>query len=223
MKARRKRSAQTSPPAPTTRESSAALSRSEAVAVPVAMGGHRWHDDHNHRLLRLGSNEIVGHMLSAYQQHCLIFDDAKIGKGTRIGNFVMIRDHTIIGENCLIGSYVDIEGDVRIGNFVSIQSACYLTRGILIEDEVFLGPRIVTMNDKAICYRRPTQHFNRQAPRILRAARVGGGSVLLPGVTIGENAFIGAGSVVTRDVPDRSILTGNPGRIVGTVPPDQII
>jgi len=162
-------------------------------------------------------------MLSVYQQHCLIFDDAQIGKGTRIGNFVMIRDHTMIGENCSIGSYVDIEGDVRIGDFVSIQSACYLTRGVVIEDEVFLGPRIVTMNDKAICYRRPTQQFNRQAPRILRAARVGGGSVLLPGVTIGENAFIGAGTVVTRDVPDRSILTGNPGRIVGTVPPDQII
>jgi len=162
-------------------------------------------------------------MPSAYQQHCVIFDDAQIGKGTRIGNFVLIRDNTIIGENCLIGSYVDIEGDVRIGNFVSLQSACYLTRGVVIEDEVFFGPRVVTMNDKTISYRRPSQRFERQAPRILRAARIGGGSVLLPGVTIGENAMIGAGTVVTRDVPDRSILAGNPGRIVGSVPLDQII
>jgi UDP-2-acetamido-3-amino-2,3-dideoxy-glucuronate N-acetyltransferase len=162
-------------------------------------------------------------MISAYQQHCVIFDDAQIGNGTRIGNFVMIRDGTVIGRNCLIGSYVDIEGDVRIGDLVSIQSACYLTRGVEIEDEVFFGPRVLTMNDKAICYRRPSLRFDRQSPRILRAARVGGGSILLPGVTIGENALIGAGTVVTRDVPDRSILTGNPGRIVGTVPADQVI
>lgn len=158
-----------------------------------------------------------------YQQHCVIFDDTQIGKGTRIGNFVFIRDNTVIGENCVIGSYVDIEGDVRIGDLVSLQSACYLTRGVVIEDEVFFGPRVVTMNDKSISYRRPALRFERRAPRILRAARVGGGSILLPGVTIGENALIGAGSVVTRDVPDRSILAGNPGRIVGTVPPDQII
>jgi UDP-2-acetamido-3-amino-2,3-dideoxy-glucuronate N-acetyltransferase len=163
------------------------------------------------------------HMLTTYRQHCVILDDAQIGEDTRIGNFVLIRDNTIIGKSCCIGSYVDIEGDVRIGDFVSIQSACYLTRGVLIEDEAFLGPRVVTMNDKTICYRRPSLPFDRRAPRILRAARIGGGSVLLPGVTIGENAFIGAGTVVTRDVPVRGILTSNPGRLVGTVPADQII
>lgn len=162
-------------------------------------------------------------MLTAYRQHCIIFDDAQIGADTRIGNFVLIRDSTIIGKGCCIGSYVDIEGDVRIGDLVSIQSGCYLTRGVRIEDEAFLGPRVVTMNDKAIGYRRPSLRPDPQAPRILRAARVGGGSVLLPGVTVGENAVIGAGTVVTRDVPDRSILAGNPGRIVGTVPHDQII
>jgi acetyltransferase-like isoleucine patch superfamily enzyme len=159
----------------------------------------------------------------AYKQHCVIFDDAQIGNGTRIGNFVLIRDKTIIGENCLIGSYVDIEGDVRIGNFVSLQSGCYLTRGVIIENEVFFGPRVVTMNDKPISYRRTSLQFERRAPRILRAARVGGASVLLPGITIGENALIGAGSVVTRDVPDRTIVVGNPAQIIGSVPADQII
>ena len=118
---------------------------------------------------------------------------------------------------------MDIEGDVRIGNFVSLQSGCYLTRGVIIEDEVFCGPRVVTMNDKPISYRRASLQFERRAPRILRAARVGGASVLFPGTTIGENALVGAGSVVTRDVPDRTIVAGNPARVVGHVAAEAII
>lgn len=155
--------------------------------------------------------------------NCIIFPDVIIGDGTRIGNFVFVRSLTRIGMGCTIGSYVDIEGDVTIGNCVSLQSSCYITRGVTIEDEVFCGPRVTTMNDKRMCYRRSNLKFERSAPRILRAARVGGGSVLLPGVTIGENALVGAGSVVTRDVPDLAIVVGNPARVIGRVPEDQRI
>jgi acetyltransferase-like isoleucine patch superfamily enzyme len=162
-------------------------------------------------------------MPAIYGRNSIISENAQIGEHTRIGNFVFIRDDTIIGHDCVIGSYVDIEGDVRIGDFVSLQSGCYLTRGVVIEDEVFCGPRVVTMNDKPISYRRPVLKFTRQAPRLLRAARIGGGSVLCPGVTIGENAFVGAGSVVTRDVPDRVIVAGNPAVVIGIVSDDQVV
>jgi UDP-2-acetamido-3-amino-2,3-dideoxy-glucuronate N-acetyltransferase len=162
-------------------------------------------------------------MTAIYGRHCIIADDARIGEGTRVGNFVLVRSNTIIGKGCVVGSYLDIEGDVRIGDFVSLQSGCYLTRGVIIEDEVFCGPRIITLNDKAISYHRPSLDFKRQAPRILRAARVGGGSILCPGVTVGENALVGAGSVVTRDVPDRVVVAGNPAVVIGNVQTDQII
>lgn len=153
----------------------------------------------------------------------MIFPDVEIGEGTRLGNFVMIRSSTIIGRECTVGSYVDIEGDVVIGDHVSLQSGVYVTRGVVIEDEVFCGPRVITMNDKRIVHRRPNLTWEKAAPRILRAARVGGGSVLLPGITVGENALVGAGSVVTRDVPDRTIVVGNPARVIGIVPSDHII
>ena len=156
-------------------------------------------------------------------QFTAIFPDVTIGDGTRIGNFVMIRSQTSIGEGCTIGSYVDIEGDVTIGHHVSLQSGCYITRGVVIEDEVFCGPRVITMNDKRIVHRRPGLTFVREGPRIERAARVGGGSVLLPGVTIGSNALVGAGSVVTNNVPPGAIVVGNPARVVGTVRPEDML
>jgi acetyltransferase-like isoleucine patch superfamily enzyme len=146
-----------------------------------------------------------------------------IGERTRLGNFVMIRSNTTIGEGCTIGSYVDIEGEVAIGSNVSLQSGCYITRGVIVEDDVFCGPRVITMNDKRIVHRRPTLSFDRKAPRILRAARVGGGSVLIPGVTVGVNAFVAAGSVVTKDVPDGVIVAGNPARVVGKVRPEELL
>jgi acetyltransferase-like isoleucine patch superfamily enzyme len=162
-------------------------------------------------------------MTAVYGRHCEIFDDVEIGEGTRIGNFVLIRSGTVIGTGCTVGSYVDIEGDVRIGNSVSLQSSCYLTRGVIIEDKVFCGPRLTMLNDKRISYLRASVAFARNPPRILYAARVGGGVTLCPGVTVGENAMVGAGSVVTRDVPARMLVMGNPARVIRPVAADEIL
>jgi UDP-2-acetamido-3-amino-2,3-dideoxy-glucuronate N-acetyltransferase len=93
----------------------------------------------------------------------------------------------------------------------------------VIEREIFCGPRIVTMNDRRMSYRRSAIRFRRSAPRILRAARIGGGAILLPGVTIGENALVGAGAVVVKDVRDRAIVAGNPAEEIGVVEAGEII
>ncbi len=149
--------------------------------------------------------------------YCVIADDVRLPTDIRLGNFVFIRANTTIGSGCTIGSFVDIEGDVDIGDHVSLQSGCYLTRGVVIEDDAFLGPRVITMNDKKMSHRRTSLDFVREAPRVNRAARVGGGSILMPGVVVGVNALVGSGAVVTRSVPDRAIVVGNPARVVGYV------
>ncbi len=156
-------------------------------------------------------------------EHCTIFEHVVVGAETRIGNHVLIRDDTRIGERCTVGSYVDIEGNVTIGDDVSLQSGCYITRGVVIEDKVFCGPRVTTMNDKRIIHMRPRMKPHQTPPRICHGARVGGASVLLPGVTVGRNALVGAGSVVTRNVPENAIVVGNPARVVGEVAAEERI
>lgn len=132
-------------------------------------------------------------------------DDVVIGAGTRVGSMTLIHQGAKIGAGATIGSHCNI-CDCRIGDRVSIQTACHITRGVVIEDDVFIGPRVVTLNDKL-------NGGMMTYPRICRGAKVGGGSVILPGVTIGENAVVGAGSVVTRDVPAGQTVVGNPARV----------
>jgi acetyltransferase-like isoleucine patch superfamily enzyme len=131
-------------------------------------------------------------------------EDVVIGEGTRVGSFTLLHNGARIGEGCTIGSHCNI-CDCIIGRMVSIQTSCHITRGVIIEDDVFIGPGVITLNDK---FKGKELSF----PRICKASKIGGGSVILPGVVIGENAIVGAGSVVTRDVPAGGILLGNPAR-----------
>lgn len=131
-------------------------------------------------------------------------EDVQIGADSRVGSMTLIHQGANIGQGVTIGSHCNICA-CRIGDRVSIQTACHITRGVVIEDDVFIGPGVVTLNDKLT-------GNDLTYPRICRGAKIGGGSVILPGVTIGENATVGAGSVVTKDVPAGATVVGNPAK-----------
>ncbi|MEI6139841.1 MAG: acyltransferase [Mariniphaga sp.] len=134
-----------------------------------------------------------------------------IGNDTRIWQFCVVLKESIIGANCNICSQCFIENDVKIGNNVTIKNGVYLWDGITIEDNVQIGPNVTFTNDK---YPRAKQHFVLQRTLIKRNASIGAASIILGGIIIGENSMIGAGSVVTKDVPDNELWVGNPAKFV---------
>jgi UDP-2-acetamido-3-amino-2,3-dideoxy-glucuronate N-acetyltransferase len=142
--------------------------------------------------------------------HALVDENVSIGEGTRIWAFAHAVSGAIIGEDCNVCDHTFIEGKVRIGNRVTLKCGVYLWDGLVIEDDVFVGPGAVFTNDL-----RPR---SRQVPKeypvtVLRqGCSIGAGAVTLPGLTIGCWAMIGAGSVVTKDVPDFALVAGNPAR-----------
>ncbi|WP_291843169.1 acyltransferase [Maricaulis sp.] len=131
--------------------------------------------------------------------------DVFIGAGTRVGSMTLIHESARIGRGVTIGSHCNICA-CDIGNNVSIQTGCHITRGVVVEDDVFIGPRVVTLNDGL-------KDGPMTYPRIGKGARIGGGSTILPGVSIGAGALVGAGSVVVKDVPAGATVFGNPARL----------
>lgn len=135
-----------------------------------------------------------------------------IGKDTKIWQFTIVLAGAVIGENCNINAHCFIENDVVVGNDVTIKCGNYLWDGIRIEDGVFIGPNVTFTNDK---YPRSKQYPDGfYSVRVKKGASIGGGAVILPGITVGENAIVGAGSVVTKDVEESSIVVGNPATLL---------
>lgn len=138
-----------------------------------------------------------------------------IGDNSRIWQYVVILLNAKIGSDCNICSHCFIENHVDIGDRVTIKNGVSLYEGLRVEDDVFIGPNVTFTNDK---FPRSRQHPDSFAITTIKAgASIGGGAVILPGVTIGVKAMIGAGSVVTKSVPDGCIVLGNPARVVGQV------
>lgn len=145
----------------------------------------------------------------------IIYAGARIGVRAIIGDQAQVRERAQVGTRTVVGRGSTVDFDARVGDHVSIQTDVYVTGGSVVEDFVFLGPGVITTNDHAMGRHAPGEPL--AGPIFRRACRVGGGVVVTPGVVIGEEAFVAAGAVVTRDVGDREVVMGVPARVVRRV------
>jgi UDP-2-acetamido-3-amino-2,3-dideoxy-glucuronate N-acetyltransferase len=134
---------------------------------------------------------------------------AEIGAGTRVWQFAVIVGGARVGRDCNVCAHSFIEGAVIVGDRVTIKSGVFLWDGLVVEDDVFLGPNCTFTNDR---YPRSGHYVDYPTTRICQGASIGAGAVILPGITIGAGAMIGAGAVVTKSVPDGETWVGNPAR-----------
>jgi UDP-2-acetamido-3-amino-2,3-dideoxy-glucuronate N-acetyltransferase len=165
-------------------------------------------------VLRLGTGAAVG-------TGAVVFAGASIGAGAIIGDQSFVRERTSIGAGSVIGRGSVVDNDVRVGAGVRVQTNVYLTAFSVIEDDVFIGPGVCTTNDDTMGRHGPEKPS--VGATLRRACRIGGGAVLTPGVEVGEEAFVAAGALVTRDVPARAVLMGVPGRVVREVGDEDLL
>ena len=144
-----------------------------------------------------------------------IVESNQIGKATRVWAFAHVLPGAVIGEDCNICDHVFIENDVVVGNRVTVKCGVQLWDGIRLEDDVFVGPNATFTNDPFPRSKKYPTEFSKIV--VQKGASIGANATILPGITIGQNSMVGAGAVVTRDVPPNSIVMGNPARIVNYV------
>jgi acetyltransferase-like isoleucine patch superfamily enzyme len=147
-----------------------------------------------------------------------IADDVVFGTDVAIyGHVNLYGCH--IGDGCMIGSFVEIQKDVTLGQRVRVQSHTFICSHVEIEDDVFIGHNVCFVNDRyPSAVAAAAGEWQAEPVRICRGASIGSGAVVMCGVTVGEGAMVGAGSVVTRDVPAKTIVVGNPARVIRTLP-----
>ena len=155
---------------------------------------------------------------------CLrVASDVKMGRNVRLAGFANLYGCQI-GDDVKIGTFVEIQKGVKVGNRCKISSHTFICEGVTLEDEVFVGHNVTFTNDR---YPRATANGQLQTEAdwacvptlVKRGASIGSGAVLLCGITVGENALIGAGSVAIRDVPPNTVVAGNPARVIKSLAP----
>ena len=152
----------------------------------------------------------------------IVFAGARLGERVIVGDQACVRERVEVGDDVVIGRGSLVENDTTIGRLTKIQAMAYITAYSTLEDEVFIAPCVQTTNDNYMG-RTEKRHELMKGPTIRRGARVGGGAVLCPGVEIGSEAFVGAGAVVVRDVPPRTVVVGNPARPLREVPEEELL
>ena len=164
--------------------------------------------------LELGERVTVG-------AGAIVFAGSAVGERALLGDQSCVRERVTVGAGSVIGRGTLVENDVAIGERVRIQSNVYVTALSTIEDDVFVGPCASTTNDDTMA--RHDETYSLRGATLRRACRVGGSAVLTPGVEIGEEAFVGAGAVVTRDVAPRAVVIGVPARVIREVGEDDLL
>lgn len=152
----------------------------------------------------------------------VVYRGTELGAGCIIGDYAGVRERCTLGERVVVGRGSVVENDTVIGDDTKIQTNVYITAYMTIEDHCFIAPCVQTTNDNFMG-RTEKRHELIKGPTIRRGARVGGGAVLCPGIEIGEEAFIAAGAVVTKDAPAGKVLMGVPARVVRDVNEDELL
>ena len=164
---------------------------------------------------RLGDGTVVS-------TGAIVFAGTTIGARVVLGDQSCVRERVEIGDDVVVGRGSLVENDTTIGAMTKIQADAYITAYSTLEEHVFIAPCVVTTNDNWMG-RTEKRFGNVKGPTIRRGARVGGGAVICPALEIGEEAFIGAGAVVTKDVPPRALMVGNPARRLRDVADEELL
>jgi acetyltransferase-like isoleucine patch superfamily enzyme len=151
----------------------------------------------------------------------VVYAGSRIGPGAIIGDQTQVRERSSVGARTVVGRGSSVDFGAQVGARVLIQTGVYVTGGAVVEDDVFLGPGVTTTNDHAMGRHAPGEPL--LGPTFRRACRVGGGAVLVPGIEIGEEAFVAAGALVTRDVAARDVVMGVPARVVRQVSDEDLL
>ena len=151
----------------------------------------------------------------------IVFAGATIGARCVVGDQSCVRERVTMADDCILGRGSLIENDTSVGAGTRIQAEAYVTAYSTLEEDVFIAPCVVTTNDDFMGRTEKRKELMR-GPTIRRGARVGGGAILCPGVEVGEEAFVGAGAVVTKDVPPRVVVVGSPARVLRDVHPEEL-
>ena len=152
----------------------------------------------------------------------VVFAGTKVGARVILGDQSCVRERVVVGDDVVIGRGSLVENDTTIGAMTKIQAEAYITAYSTLEEHVFIAPCVVTTNDDFMG-RTERRKALVKGPTIRRGARIGGGAILLPGVEIGEEAFVGAGAVVTKPVEPRMLVVGNPARVMRPVAEDELL